>query len=83
MEEIIRKTTVKTNSIFSNKFSNPNNNNNDTSAMQGAKEGQCLMLSVKHSGTLIIISPTGRFSTKNGADSKFIDIAYLVFIAAL
>lgn len=81
MEKIIEETTVETQSAYLGKFSNPNNNNNATSAMQGAKEGQCLMLSMKHSGSLIIISPTGRFSTKNGADSKFINIAYLVFNA--
>jgi len=70
---------IKTDGVFLSKFSNPFNMKSADFRMEGEEKEQFLMLSMKHAGSLIIISDTGRFSTKNGADSKFTDIAYLVF----
>jgi hypothetical protein len=70
---------IKTEGAFLSKFLNPFNMKSADFQMKGAEKEQFLMLSMKHAGSLIIISHTGRFSTKNGADSKFTDIAYLVF----
>lgn len=80
MSKVEGTVLVNLDSAFYRKFANPSDDANEV-ALISYSEANYLMLSLKHSGSLILISPDARFSTKNSADPKFVDVARLVFHA--
>ncbi len=79
MSEVKGKVVVNLESAFYRKFANPSDGESNLVELTAQQGADYLMLSLKHSGSLMLISPDARFSTKHSADEKFVDVARLVF----